>query len=176
MKEIGLKPVSVSVERAEVRNGKIIIVLKPGLLSGQEFAVNPYYNEGTEKNKLRLTRLSVSIVEKDGEIEDCDASYHGYHATTGHTQVHDLKSMFLNRFDKCLHEIMTLDIKYLKDVSRVQKIYDHHEWTYDQLSVLNGAVKDRLQRDRQERLEKATSNLIEAQKRLQLVVNEKSES
>lgn len=173
-KNKGLKPVSVSVERAELRNGKIIVVLKPDLLSGQEFAVNPYYNEGFEKNKLQLTRFSVSIMEQDGEIKECNASYNGYHSTTGNRQIHDIEKMFVKRFDKCLYEILTSDIKYIKEDDRLQKIYSHHEWDSDQLSVLKSSVAQRLREDRQQRLEQATSDLIEAQKRLQLVVSENS--
>ena len=167
------KPVSVSVERAELRNGKIIVVIKPDLLSGQEFAVSACYNEGKEKNMLQKTRFSISVIEEGGKIMECRANYgESHHYTTGNIQIRSMKNVFINQFDKCLHEIQTMPIHYLNVPDRLQQIFDNHTWSDNALRALKNAVHKRLIDDREKRLREATENLISAQKQLQVVVEE----
>lgn len=96
------KPIDVTLERCELRNGKIIIVLKPDLLSRQQFSPNVFYDEGAKANMLQYVNIVVTINEKDGELK-ATSGYNGTHYTTGHTQLHDaLGKQFINPKDHAL--------------------------------------------------------------------------
>ena len=115
----------IEVHRAEVRNGKIIIVIEPSLLSSQTFAVNPFYDEGDKKNQLQEAHFSVSLTERNREITKCTVNFGNSlgHFTKGHTQIHDrMENLFFTKIEKAVHEILTTDVKYLEDDSRMNKL------------------------------------------------------
>lgn len=115
----------IELHRAEVRNGKIILVFEPSLLSCQHFAVNPYYSEGEEKDQLQNANFNINVTECGGKIKKCILGFGGStgHFTKGHTQIHDkMENLFVTKIEKAVHEVLTTDIKYLKDDSRMNKL------------------------------------------------------
>jgi hypothetical protein len=116
--------VKVKVTRAELRNRKIIIVIEPDLLSNEVFAVNPYYDEGENKNKLQYAKFNISVEENYGRVS-ANVSYlgAGSHFTTGHTQLHEsFEKVFISKKEKAIHEILTIEEKWYNQPDRVSKI------------------------------------------------------
>lgn len=115
---------SVSVERAELRNGKIIIVIKPKLLSNQTFAVSPYYDEGDAKNQLQEASFNITVCEKGGDVK-CNVGFSSGlgHFTKGRTQIHcGMSKLLFSKVDLAAHEILTCDDKYLFDEDRMSRL------------------------------------------------------
>lgn len=117
----------VKTHRAEVRNGKIIMVIEPKIMSSQVFAVNPFYTEGDEKNQLQDTQYIIKVTEKNGEIKKFEAEYSNSlsHFTKGHTQIHcGMRNLFKSKIETAVYEILTTKIKYILDDSRMKKLID----------------------------------------------------
>lgn len=142
-----MEKIKITVERAEVRNGKIIVCFRPDLLSGQTFAVNPFYDEGDLKNQLQQAHFVLSLTEDHGEIKNLKVDYTGVntHYTKGHTQIHyPMTSFTFDRRDAAIiwfTEKITPDSEYWKD--HVETANKH--WSKvdpDFLPRLNETIKE----------------------------------
>lgn len=96
-----MSQVNVKITRAEKRGRKIIIVFEPVLFSKEVFAVTPFYDEGDANNQLQHANFILNVMEKDGEIIKADVSYHGYHSTTGYSQLHYPLTHFFTDKKEC---------------------------------------------------------------------------
>ncbi len=137
----------VEVLRSELRNGKIIIVLKPSLLSDQIFAPNAFYDEGDKKNQLGSSYFSVDIKESGGVIEADAAFGNGLsHYTKGHSQIHcAMQNLFKTKIEVAVFEVLTTGKKYLFDSQRMKKIVDNVESTEEKnhvQSLIDGQIKE----------------------------------
>lgn len=154
---------SVKVERAELRNGKIILVIKPSLLSDQVFAVNPYYDEGDKKNQLQEAHFSIKVQEKAGAIK-AEASFGNglNHFTKGHSQIHsNMSNLFKNKIDKAVHEILTTDQKYLMDSERMGKIISNLE-TQEEKNHAKLLIDNRLEDSKSKNIAAKKESMLKA--------------
>ena len=137
---------TVKVERAELRNGKIIIVIKPRLLSDQVFAANPFYDEGDKKNQLQEAHFNINISEKSGIIKSEATFGNGLsHFTKGHSQIHSsMKDLFLTKIEEAAHEVLTTDQKYLMDSERMGKLINNLE-TQEEKDHAQNLINNRLE-------------------------------
>ena len=157
----------VKVCRASKKGRKITIVLESSIYSGEPFAVNPFYDEGEEKNKLQRTNFNIKVVENGGEIEAI-ASMEGALYTTGHTQIHDLKALFKTKIERAVYEILDTDIKYINDKGRMNKLIDNLESEEEKDHALN-LIENR-KRDYRE------ARMIQAKYKLDAAVEEFKQS
>ena len=164
------KTLKIKVVRAELRNRKIIIVLEPDLLTCEEFAVNPFYNEGLEKNKIQEIRIGVWLTEKNGNIKVETAEYNGTHYTTGHTQIHYLNGMYLNKKDCAIAEIKKTEFQYIEDESRMNKLLcnwnDFPEFQKELIDLIN----NRKAEHQKNKLKQALNEYEGARKRLEKIM------
>lgn len=164
-------PARIKVTRAELRNRKIILVLEPDLLSDEVFAVNAFYDEGEEKNKLKQIQVSLNLTEKNGKIEVENCAYAGYHSTTGHSQIHHTESMFVDKKDKAVHELLTTPYKYIEGESRMKQLLDC--WNEDQefRKELVDIIVNRKEEHRKDKLSEALEEYEGARVRLEKAMN-----
>lgn len=167
-----IKPISVKVERAELRKGKIIIVLSPDLLTNQEFAVNPFYNEGTAKNMLQEAKFGVWFTEKDGEIKIDYAGYNGTHYTTGHTQLHSINSMYLSKKDCAISEILKTADKYIEDNSRMNKLLSNWDNDLDFKIELKELISARKKQINKNKIKSIVEKYEAAKRELDVILKE----
>ncbi len=160
----------VKVERAELRNGKIIIVLNPDLLSNQVFSVSPFYTEGDEKNKLEYTRIHLMIFEKEGNIKIEGCGYSGQHYTTGHTQICSPNKLFLSPKEHAIHEIESTDIKYVKDSKRMGRLLGMWEGDESFLHELNLLIEKRKREHLLEEYKEASLNFKKAREEFETLL------
>ena len=168
------KKAKINITRLELRKRKIILVLEPDLLSNEVFAVNPYYDKGNEKNKLQYVSMSIDIHEKDGDLTFKNCEYKGTFYTIGHSQIHNVNSLFLDKKDLAVNEIIKSSNQLIEDDSRFSKILSN--WANDEefkneLIELIEEIKDK---SKKEQLEKAMENYEEARKRLEIAMGLKN--
>ena len=159
---------NVEVERAELRNGKIIIVIKPSLLSNQVFAVNPFYDGGDSKNQLKSASFHLQVEEKAGSVS-VEANYSGYHFTTGHTQVHDLRSMFFTKIENAVYEILKSDRKYILDSDRMTKLVNNLE-TQEEKDHVRSLIDKRIEAARVNNMMSKKVSMLDAIKEYEAAV------
>lgn len=153
----------IEVERAELRNGKIIIVIKPRILSDQIFAVNPFYDEGKKKNQLGEVYFNLEIKEAGGTVK-VDANFGNglSHFTKGHTQIHSsMKDLFLTKIEKAVHEVLTTSKKYLLDSERMGKLLDNLE-TREEQNHVRSLIDGRLKAAKIDTINKRKKQMLEA--------------
>lgn len=168
-----LENVKVKVTRAEKRGGKIILVIEPDLFSNEVFAVNPYYDEGENKNKLQYAKFNISVEENYGRVS-ANVSYlgAGSHFTTGHTQLHEsFDKVFISKKDKAIHEILTIGEKwYYADgrIGKLLKMWDSEPKFQDHLKKL--CVKRECE-FKAIRFKKAKENYLNALSEMETIFN-----
>lgn len=160
------KPAKINLERLELRNGKIIIVLKPDLLSNQVFAVNPYYDEGDSKNRLQYVDALVKFREKNGKLELTACEYNGAFYTTGNSQIYDVNSLFVEKKDIAIHEVLTIPSKCLLEDKRMDKLLFNWRHDKDFQNELRAMIDYRKDGIKKEEIEKAIQEYEEARKNL----------
>jgi hypothetical protein len=165
-------PAKINVLRTEMRKGKIIIVLEPELLSNQVFAVNPYYDEGDEKNKLQYVRIALEIKEDNGKIQVESCNYKGFTYTTSHRQMTDPNNLYLSKRDRAISELLNLDIEYINDIDRIDKLLGL--WTDDPAfkSHLVDIISYRKELDFSNRLKNAMEKQQEASDEIKGLLSE----
>ena len=156
----------IKLLRAEKRGRKIIIVFESELYSNETFAVNPFYDEGDEKNQLQAVHFDLKVTEDNGQV-NAEVYYGsgGSHFTKGHTQLHSsLSSYFLDKKECAMDWIEEEKEEYFtKD--RIDKMLSN--WKEDRmfLEALQGLIKEKLQNIRLEKIknvkERIKENLIE---------------
>lgn len=103
-----MKPVTVSIIKAEKRGRRTTIVFESDLYSDEIFAVNPFYDEGDDKNQLQEVLFYVEVKEKSGKI----AAKVGFgnslcHFTKGLLQIHEpLTNLYKDKKDQARHYIL----------------------------------------------------------------------
>lgn len=168
-----MNPISVEVKRAEKRNRKIIIVIESDLYSDETFAVNPFYDEGDDKNQLQSVRFNISVTEKSGKI-DAKVSFGNClsHFTKGHSQIHKpLSSHFLSRRDCALDYIISEKEEYFTD-EKIVKIINQWESDPDFQNKLLNAAEKRKAQFRMDRLNKAKASYAKALEELDACLTE----
>jgi len=160
------KTVEVKVTRAELRKRKIILTLEPDLLTGEEFAVSPFYDEGSKNNMLQDVNISVRIVEKKGKI-NASAEYYGSHYTTGHTQINSLNSCYISKKDRAIAYILKTEYQYIEDDSRMNKLLSNWSSDPDFKAELVSLINERKDKHRKEELKLAMEQYDEARKNLE---------
>jgi len=95
------KPFEVKITRADKRNRKIILVLESDIFSHETFAMNPFYDDGDEKNQLQNINFVLKVKETKGAIEANVAFASTYHFTRGHRQLHSPISTFYRERKDC---------------------------------------------------------------------------
>ena len=153
----------IEVERAELRNGKIIIVIKPRLLSDQIFAVNPFYDEGEKKNQLGNAHFNLEITESGGSVK-VEANFGNglSHFTKGHSQIHcNMHHLFLTKIENAVHEVLTTDEKYLFESERMGKLIDNLETTEEKDHV-KALISGRINKSKSEVVGKKKAKMLDA--------------
>ena len=154
-------PAKIKVARAELRKRKIILVLEPDLLSDEVFAVNPFYDEGEKKNKLQYIEGLIKIREENGKLTVKACEYNGCFYTTGHSQIHDVNNLFIDKKDKAINEIIKTPYKYIEDESRMNKLlsnWDDDEQFKNRLVALINSRKEEHKKDELNNALKAYEN------------------
>lgn len=164
------EPARIKVARAELRNRKIILVLEPDLLSNEVFAVNPYYDEGEEKNKLQDIEISIRLTEKKGELNIDTCQYSGTFYTTGHRQIHSVNSLYIDKKDKAIAEILKIQFEHIEDNNRMNKLLSN--WDHDPCvkNHLISLIEDRKKENKELEIKKALENYELARNQLELVM------
>jgi hypothetical protein len=160
-------PAKIKVTRAEIRKRKIILVLEPDLLSNEVFAVNPFYDEGEEKNKLQYIDALIKLREENGELTVTACEYTGCFYTTGHTQIHNVNNLFLNKKDKAINEILRTPYEYIEDEGRMNKLLENWNEDMDFKNYLIKLINSRKEDNSKERISKALENYDKARKELE---------
>ena len=136
---------SISLERAELRNGKIIIVIKPDLLLNQNFAVNPFYTEGKKKDRLKSTHFEIRVKEASGKVDAEVLFGNGLsHFTYGHRQIHyPMSCLFKTKIELAVFEVLKTDSKLLRDSDRMEKLINNLDTDEDR-SHVRSIIKKRI--------------------------------
>jgi len=161
------KPAKVKVSRIDLRKRKIILVIEPELFSNEVFAVNPFYDEGDKKNKLQYIDVLVKLHEENGKITVSACEYSGTFYTTGHTQIHNVNGLFINKKDLAINEILKTDIQYIKDESRINKLLSNWDEDKEFKNELISLINDRKEEHKKQEFTKALNNYEIARKELE---------
>ncbi|MEN8447817.1 MAG: hypothetical protein ABG776_22705 [Cyanobacteria bacterium J06555_13] len=135
--------------------------------------MNPFYDEGVKKNQLSEAHFNISVTEKGGKVTKCIADFGCglSHFTKGHTQIHDrMSNLFLTKIEKAVHEVLTTDIKYLRDDSRMNQLLTllDSDTERDHVSKL---IDNRLLKEKNKRVEEAKAALSKAMEEYEEAIN-----
>lgn len=170
---VELKPIGVKITRAEKRGRKIIIVIESDLYSDETFAVNPFYDEGDEKNKLCEIRMAVDIKEQSGYVS-AKVSFGNCleHFTKGHTQLHrSIGSHYLTKKECAVDWFLNSSVDYYTE-ERANQIFRNWENDKEFYTELQKLYKKRCLEIKKSKLLEAQSNYKEALDKLNSCISD----
>lgn len=161
------KPFGVKITRADKRGRKIILVMESDIYSDETFAVNPFGDEGDEKNQLDAIHFGIKVTEKGGKIK-AEVSFGNClnHFTKGNSQLHSsIETFYSDRKDCAMDWIKSTDDEWFLD-DRIKQIANQWERDPEFQAQFLSAVNKRKQKTKANELKEAEFGFQQALSRL----------